>query len=71
MTFTTRKVTARTPDCTRRARSMRDHATEINQRKYMKKLIYTYFAAQFNRAVGLPSFSPKSVGCLPNWNKPN
>jgi len=37
----------------------------------MTKLIYTCVAAQFNRAVGLPSFSLKPVVGLPNWNKPN
>jgi len=54
MTFTPRKVTSRTPDCARRTRSMRDR---INQWKYVTKLIHTCVAAQFNRAVGLPSFS--------------
>jgi len=74
MIFTPRKVTSRTPDCARRTRSMRDRKnpeTGINQWKYTIKLIYTCVTAQFNRAVGLPSFSPKPVVGVSNWNKPN
>jgi len=74
MTFTPRKVTSRTPDRARPTRSMRDREdreTGINQSKYTIKLIYTCVTAQFNRVVGLPSFSPKPVVGLPNWSKSN
>ena len=72
--FTTRKVTSRTHDCNRRTRSTRDREdreTGINQWKYMIKLIYTFVTARLNRAVGLPSFSPKPVVGLLHWKKTN
>jgi len=48
----------------------RNHVTEINQWKYMTKLIYTCVSAQFNWAMGLPSFSLRPAVGIPNWNKP-
>jgi len=47
----------------------RNHVTENQQWKHMRKLIYTCVSAQFNRAVGLPSFSPRPVVGVPNWKK--
>jgi len=74
MAFIPRKVTSHTLDRARRTRSMRDckdGELGINQWKYTIKLICTSVTAQFNGAVGLPSFFLKPVVGLPNWNKPN